>query len=267
MYQDMLPDTVYLNPMEYKSHRCAPPPPLRQAQTTMNCVLVGAVALAVILFVQQQNRMMHYGTSMLVNPIQGIAGMVSHVARGVSARIASTSARLTDGSKIFPAMPAGTVEVLDNTSNPTNPTAPTPDAVKRANHEALVKFIKDPANHRACIVVHAHWCPHCHKVVQEIVDKADSLKGNGVRYLLVNGDAVHSDAFQGPDAIIPLRHYPTILSKVGNMGKEVASLDEATEAALSAEEETTEEEQVQTEEEETQEREQEEQEDPLAMLF
>ena len=27
MYNDILPDTVYLNPMEYKSHRCAPPRP------------------------------------------------------------------------------------------------------------------------------------------------------------------------------------------------------------------------------------------------
>ena len=75
---------------------------------------------------------------------------------------------------------------------------------------------------------------------------------------------MHSDAFQGPDAIIPLRHYPTILCKVGNMGKEVASLDEATETAMSApEEEQTEQEQEQGAEEHTEQA----AEDPLAMLF
>ena len=100
-------------------------------------------------------------------------------------------------------------------------------------------------------------------IIKELVEKSNSIKGNGVKYLLVNGESVHSDAFQGDKAVISLQHYPTILCKVGNMGKEVKSLDEATKLAM----ETDPDEITNDGEQATADEEEEVDEDPLKMLF
>jgi hypothetical protein len=159
--------------------------------------------------------------------------MLTNVVKGVSAKVAGTADKyaLIDACKMFPDLTCGMVSLIDNAKSLTNPKEPTPEDVKRKNYDTLLKFVNDPKQKRACIVIFAHWCPHCHNLIKELGDGATSIKGNGVTYLLVNGESVHSDAFQGDKAIISLQHYPTILCKVGNTGKEVMSLDEAVQLA------------------------------------
>jgi thiol-disulfide isomerase/thioredoxin len=171
----------------------------------------------------------------LLQPVHTVAGMLTSVMSGISAKVTAgihPNMELIDACKVFPNMKCGLVSLIDNTKNLENPKEPTPELVKRQNHEKLLKFVNDPTKPKACVIVFAHWCPHCHTLIEELAKRMDSLKGNGVEYLLINGESVHSDAFQGSKAIIQLQHYPTILSKVGNAGKEVRSIDEATHMTL-----------------------------------
>lgn len=269
MFGDQLPETVYVQPMEYSHRRPSPvygsgPP----SNNNMQCIWIGLAAIAIVYLLNEQNRMQRPFHHPVLQPVQNVAGMLTNVVKGVSAKVTGTmgDAPLIDACKVFPDLKCGMVSLIDNTKNLANPKEPAPDDVKLKNYQTLLKFVNDPKQKRACIVIFAHWCPHCHNLIKELVEKANSIKGNGVKYLLVNGESVHSDAFQGEKAIISLQHYPTILCKVGNMGKEVKSLDEATQLALETDpdeiaESATEGEQQPTAEEE------EVDEDPLKMLF
>lgn len=271
MYGDHLPETVYVQPMEYSHRR---PSPVygtgSSSNNNMQCVWIGLAAIAVVYLLNEQNRMQRPMHHSILQPVQNVAGMLTNVVRGVSAKVSGTvgSLPLVDACKVFPQMKCGMVSLIDNTKNLANPKEPTPEDVKLKNYQTLLKFVNDPKQERACIVIFAHWCPHCHNLITELVEKANSIKGNGVKYLLVNGESVHSDAFQGDKAIISLQHYPTILCKVGNMGKEVRSLDEATKVALETNPDEIANEMVDSEEQKAAPEEEEEvDEDPLKMLF
>ena len=267
MFGDQLPDTVYVQPMEYNHRRPSPAygtgPP---SSNNMQCIWIGLAAIAIVYLMNEQNRaqrpMMHHP---ILQPVQHVAGMLTNVVKGVSAKVAETVNHhpLIDACKVFPDLKCGLVSLIDNTKNLANPKEPTPEDVKLKNYQTLLKFVNDPKEKRACIVIFAHWCPHCHNIIKELVEKSNSIKGNGVKYLLVNGESVHSDAFQGDKAVISLQHYPTILCKVGNMGKEVKSLDEATKLAM----ETDPDEITNDGEQATADEEEEVDEDPLKMLF
>ncbi len=269
MFGDQLPETYYVQPMEYSHRRPSPvygsgPP----SNNNMQCIWIGLAAIAIVYILNEQNRTQRPFHHPILQPVQNVAGMLTNVVKGVSAKVTGTmnDMPLIDACKVFDGLECGMVSLIDNTKNLSNPKEPTPEDVKLKNYQTLLKFVNDPKQKRACIVIFAHWCPHCHNLIKELVEKANSIKGNGVKYLLVNGESVHSDAFQGERAIISLQHYPTILCKVGNMGKEVKSLDEATQTALETDpdeiaESATEEEQQPTAEEE------EVDEDPLKMLF
>lgn len=275
MFGDALPDTVYVQPMEYTNRRQSPvygsgP----RGGDNMQCVWIGLAAIAIVYLLNEQNRThrrMHHQNIPLLQPVTHVAGMITNVIKGVSSKVSGTiggtNLPLLDGCKVFPNLKCGMVSLIDNTKNLSNPKEPTPEDVKQKNYETLLKFVNDPTHRRACIVIFAHWCPHCHNLIREFEDKANIINGNGVEYLLVNGESVHSDAFRGEKAIISLQHYPTILCKVGSMGKEVGSLDEATRIALETDPDGI----VQTEEEMIAEpaapEEEENVEDPLAMLF
>jgi hypothetical protein len=267
MFGDQLPNTVYVEPLEYSHRRPSPvygtgPP----SNNNMQCIWIGLAAIAIVYLLNEQNRMQRPFHNPILQPVQSVASMLTNVVKGVSAKVTGTmnNLPLIDACKVFPQMKCGMVSLIDNTNNLANPKGPTPEDVKLNNYETLLKFVNDPKQKRACIVIFAHWCPHCHNLVKELVEKANIIKDDGVKYLLVNGESVHSDAFQGDKAIISLKHYPTILCKVGNMGKEVKSLDEARQTVLEANtDETTEadseEQQAPAVEEEV--------EDPLEMLF
>ena len=269
MFGDQLPETVYVQPMEYSRHNSPPAYGSRPPSNNMQCIWIGLAAITIVYLLNEQNRMQRPMHHPILQPVQNVAGMLTNVVKGVSARVAGTmnNLPLVDACKVFPEMKCGMVSLIDNTTNLANPKEPTPKDVKLKNYETLLKFVNDPKQGRACIVIFAHWCPHCHNLIKELAERANSIKGNGVRYLLVNGESVHSDAFQGDTAIISLQHYPTILCKVGNMGKEVKTLDEATELALQTDpnditEKATGEELQPTTDEET-----EDDEDPLRTLF
>ena len=264
MFGDTLPETVYVQPMEYSHRRPSPVYGAGPPGNNMQCVWIGLAAIAIVCLLNEQNRMRR--TFPLLQPVTHVTGMITNVIKGVSAKVATGGGHnlpLLDGCKVFSNLKCGMVSLIDNTKNLSNPNEPTPEDVKRKNYETLLKFVNDPSQKRACIIIFAHWCPHCHNLIKELVDKANTIQGNGVKYLLVNGESVHSDAFRGDNAIMSLQHYPTILCKVGNMGKEVGSLDEATRIAL----ETDPDEIVQEETADAETPEQEEPEDPLAMLF
>lgn len=266
MFGDQLPETVYVQPMEYSHRRpSAAYGAGPSANNNMQCIWIGLAAIAIVYLMNEQTRMqrpMHP----FMQPVQHVAGMLTNVIKGVSAKVAGTADKyaLIDACKVFPDLKCGMVSLIDNTTNLANPKEPTPEDVKRKNYEALLKFVNDPKQKRACIAIFAHWCPHCHDLIKELAEKANSLEGNGVTYLLVNGESVHSDAFHGDKAVISLQHYPTILCKVGNMGKEVKSLDEATQLAVATDSDEIAEE---TGEEQTTQDEEEVDEDPLKMLF
>lgn len=229
MFGDQLPETVYVQPMEY-SHR-RPSPVSVPPSNNMQCIWIGLAAIAIVYLLNEQNRMHRPMHHQFLQPVQHVTGMLTKVVKGVSAKVAGTNVPLVDACKVFESLQCDTVSLIDNTKNLSNPREPTPEDVKLKNYETLLKFVNDPKQKRACIVIFAHWCPHCHNLIKELVEKANSIKGNGVKYLLVNGESVHSNAFQGDKAIISLTHYPTILCKVGNMGKQVKTIDEATQLA------------------------------------
>ena len=100
-----------------------------------------------------------------------------------------------------------------------------------------MSFVENKDNQKACIIIFAHWCPHCRTLLKDLVAQANSGSGMDHKYLLVNGESVSSKAFVGENALVTLKHYPTILCKVGTMGKEAQSLQDANEILNSALEE------------------------------
>tara|TARA_B110001450_G_scaffold255469_1_gene283115 strand:- start:33957 stop:34496 length:540 start_codon:yes stop_codon:yes gene_type:complete len=174
--------------------------------------------------------------------------------------ISSISSKVQDSSSVFPTVKIGTAVIIDSKE--------ITDPVKRKNYDSLVKLVNDSKHKRMCIIIFAHWCPHCHKLINELAEKADSIKGNGIKYVLVNGDSVHSDAFQGDKAIINLQHYPTILCKVGNVGKVITSLDAVEETCKTMEKDSATTNVIDNNVADTNEKEEEkEEEDILKMLF
>ena len=88
----------------------------------------------------------------------------------------------------------------------------------------LESFIKDETS-KMCIVIFAHWCPHCKDVIKKIGDM--NLRDAPYTMALVNGEAVNSEILA---TILgkQIEYYPTILSKNGKTGEEVGSVEEAT---------------------------------------
>lgn len=230
MFGDQLSETVYVQPMDYNRRTSSPTSP---PQNNMQCVWVGLAAIVIVHLMIEQNRTRRPWHPVF-QPVQNLTGMITNVVKGVSAKVTGKldDIPMVDACKVFPKFKCGMASLIDNTANLANPKDPTPDAVKRKNHKTLLNVVNDSKQERACIIIFAHWCPHCHNLINEVVEKANSSPKNGLKYVLVNGDSVHSDAFQGDDAIISLQHYPTILCKVGNMGKEVKTLEEAVTLAL-----------------------------------
>lgn len=206
-------------------------------KSDMQCVWVGLAAIAVIYLMSQQNRHLYQQRP---SRFDGLSGMVSRMNpfAGVSARIqrALASSDLIDASVVWPELKPGLISLIDNSKVSANATSePTTDEEKEQNYKRLLEFIESKHNAKACIVVFAHWCPHCKTLIKELVDAANTK--DGIKYLLVNGESVAPEAFTGPNAFVNLKHYPTILCKIGNKGKEVASLTEATETLVSVSEE------------------------------
>lgn len=220
----MLPDTRPIQPLEFESFvRC------HSNRSDMQCVWIAMAAIAVIYVMNQQNtqynRRLAYGT-------HALSGMISRINpfTAVSARIqrALPGPKLIDASRVWPELPRGLVSLIDNSAvSSDTANEPTSDAEKQTNYKRLHDFVNSGKHTKACIVIFAHWCPHCKTLIRDLVDSANEISKDDISYLLVNGESVASEAFMGETSIVNLKHYPTILCKMGDAGSEVASLEEA----------------------------------------
>jgi thiol-disulfide isomerase/thioredoxin len=135
---------------------------------------------------------------------------------------------LIDACEVWPELKCGMVSLIDSVKVKKELPPPELDeASKKTNLQKLIKFVEDKENAKVCIVIFAHWCPHCKTLISDLIKQANSGESVTHKYLLVNGESVASEAFSGDRALFQLKHYPTILCKIGNMGKEADSLESA----------------------------------------
>ena len=137
-----------------------------------------------------------------------VASMFSSVsARLVSGRV-TTAAGVVEGGEAC--------ELLDGDGS---------EECKTKNDKKLRQWMK--AGGKGCIMIFAHWCPHCKEMMKEMVKVANENAGSGVKFLMVNAEAVASGAFTGDDAVHELKFYPTILCKVNKEVQQVSTPEEA----------------------------------------
>lgn len=213
-----------IQPLEYG------PPPTRCGggggdQTTM-CLLLGGVAVVVYLMMQQQQRheTMHHPRffyeQALQAPgafVQGISSMIAQVGGAGNAGTMDASKKLPvpkDVAEIIDAKPEGT----DNVEATRNMT----DEEKQANEATLRSWLAKKSNDKACIVLFAHWCPHCKDMILEMV-KTALVHKKTCKFLLVNAESIAPSAFTGDDKIFSLQFYPTVLCKTGAKLEQVES--------------------------------------------
>lgn len=136
----------------------------------------------------------------------------------VASMFSSVSARLVSGRVTAAAVVEGgeACELLDGDGS---------EECKTKNDKKLRQWMK--ADGKGCIMIFAHWCPHCKEMMKEIVKVANENAGSGVKFLMVNAEAVASGAFTGDDAVHELKFYPTILCKVNKEVQQVSTPQEA----------------------------------------
>lgn len=195
----------------------------------MKCVWVGIAAI-VIIYLLNRNTALTQKSRMTLDSISGLITRVNPI-RAISSRLTRhlVADDMIDACEVFPDLKCGLVSLIDNDAvKKSLPPPQSSDSEKQINLKKLTSFVESKENARACIIIFAHWCPHCKTIIKELVDLAN---GSGIkhRFLLVNGESVASEAFMGENAMFPLKHYPTILCKVGTVGKEAQSLANANE--------------------------------------
>jgi len=221
-----LPDTRPYRPLEFQEmgmYRTG-------SGDDMKCVWVGVAAIVIIYLMNRHTVLTH------PRPIafDAIAGLISRVnpVRAVSSRIqrALVESDLIDGCEVWPELKCGLVSLIDNAAvRKVLPPPPADESTKQINLQRLVKFVEAKENAKACIIIFAHWCPHCKTLIKELVEQANSGKSVSHKYLLVNGESVASEAFTGDKKVVDLKYYPTILCTIGSTGKEATSLQDANE--------------------------------------
>ena len=144
-------------------------------------------------------------------------GAVASMLSSVSARIVgkTTAKDLADGGEA--------VELIDGGDT---------DSSKAKNEKKVRDFLKKDG--KGCIMIFAHWCPHCKEMMKEMVKVANENAGSGVEFLMVNAEAVASGVWTGDDAVHELKFYPTVLCKMDKKVEQVASPEEAVATAKEA---------------------------------
>lgn len=221
-----LPDTRPYRPLEFQdqySYR------LRRGDD-MKCVWVGIAAIVIIYLM---NRDTSRRTRQVIN-LDSISGLLTRInpVRAVSSRLTRplTTNDMIDACEVWPEFKCGLVSLIDSVeAKKALPPPPADETTKQDNLKKLMTFVESKDNQKACIIIFAHWCPHCKTLLKELIAQANSGTGMDHKYLLVNGESVSPEAFSGDGALFPLNHYPTILCKIGTMGKEAQSLQNAKE--------------------------------------
>lgn len=196
----------------------------------MKCVWVGVAAI-VIIYLMNRHTVLTRPRPIAFDALAGLISQVNPV-RAVSSRIqrALVDGDLIDACEVWPEFKCGLVSLIDNAAvKKALPPPPADESTKQVNLQRLVKFVEAKENAKACIIIFAHWCPHCKTLIRELVEQANSGQNVSHKYLLVNGESVASEAFTGDKKVVDLKYYPTILCKIGATGKEATSLQDANE--------------------------------------
>ena len=221
-----LPDTRPYRPLEFQDRYAYK---IRQSDD-MKCVWVGIAAI-VIIYLMNRETSLRRRPMVTLDSISGLLTRINPI-RAVSSRLTRpvTTGHLIDACEVWPEFKCGMVSLIDSVEAKNSlPPPPVDDTTKQDNLNKLMSFVESKENRKACIIIFAHWCPHCKTLLKELIEQANSGSGMDHKYLLVNGESVSSEAFVGEKALFPLNHYPTILCKIGTMGKEAQSLQNANE--------------------------------------
>jgi thiol-disulfide isomerase/thioredoxin len=203
-------------PIEYSRYQ-----PYRSIDNGISTCMVAAVVVVVVTLLMQSNtRPRNMCMSAAHDAAGAVSGMLATIGNAVSARVASGEAADNDASRMNRGFEVGAATALD-----ADPNSPATEEVKKDNEAMLRKFMA--SNGTGCVIFFAHWCPHCHALVESLVEVANANAKGPVKFLLVNGDAIASTAVTGDDAVVQLKYYPTILCKTKQGVKQVPSLEEA----------------------------------------
>lgn len=195
-----------------------------QPGPSVNTCLIISLAL-VVWYVMQLSSPRH-AYPMMAN---GITTMVAQVEKALG-----VSEACIDAHKVFPEVPANTIQLADSKNVEKNAGAyqtATPEEKKACENNARQWMA---AESRAIVMIFAHWCPHCKSTIPSLVETTKKLK---CKTLMINADALPPSAFVGENAIHDLKYFPTILTKAGDTVKQVNSMEEV-EAELEAPEES-----------------------------
>ena len=202
-----LPDQFHLEPLEYGCKKQMP---------DLSTILM--IGMIVYVFLQMNRPPQH--RTYMPSPISALTTMIANSVGGVPT---ATKVNVRTLVADLPGDPGDDVrfqEIIDVA--PKQRDTPASDSVKKTNEKCLRNWMAN--NKNACIVIFAWWCPHCKTLIKELVT---SVNENGTKFLLVNGEAVSPNVFQGPNAVHNVQYYPTILCKLNDEYKVCNTLGEA----------------------------------------
>ena len=191
-------DVFGLDPLMYSAYT----PSRSRTEGPSMCVLVGIAAVSVLFMAYAQQQCHSYYPRLRATG-QGIVSMVAQSIQGKSETAA--------------AVPSATV--VDNTET------------KEANEAKVKEIIKSTPN--LVVIIFAPWCGHCAKMIPQL--EGLHSKYPKTNLLLINGDALDSKNWTGPDAIFSLTAYPTACKVVQGHLEEVSGGPEAAMAAVESE--------------------------------
>ena len=199
----------HVKPLEYGYQQ------RNKEQEMMNCVMIGIVAIVVVYLLTSTSEPRGSGYPRYRNPV---SAMITAMGNVVSGSGSSHPVNERCASNHFPNVPPGMALLIDDKEK------------SEENEKYLREFLETPEK-KAVIVVFAHWCPHCKNLINSLPEMDESFKNSSTELLLVNSEAVPDTIFQGANAVIPVKHYPFIISKNKNRGLVHRSLKEALEAS------------------------------------
>lgn len=190
----------------------------RTPDAGMSTCMVVALAVVAVTFLMMQNssRTRTIMVPMGETVASGVTSMIATVSNAVSARVSGDAVKPDDAQKLNPKFNVGAATVIDGEDT---------DEAKKKNEAKLRKWMS--GHERSCIVFFAHWCPHCHALIEALVEHANANADRKVSFLLVNGDALPASAVSGGEAVVDLKYYPTILCKIGTETTQAPSLEKA----------------------------------------
>lgn len=200
------PDCFSVPPLDYAKPRCAP--------STNTCVMVAVAFLVLYMLHTSPQKPMHQPMYAMHH---GLSTMIAQVEKAMG------GSDCIDAHKVFPDVPARTIDLADAKDAPKDANAYQTSSAeeKKALEDAARRWMA--AENRAIIMIFAHWCPHCKATIPALVEASKKLK---CKTLMINADALPPSAFVGDQAIHDLKYFPTILVKKGDAVTQASSMSE-----------------------------------------